>query len=106
MNDLWIEGEPSETGYYLVLVRTQGHPQGNPWPFLARVIVDDRDVPQDDLLNYGRPVYMNHHSGDDKWRAYTGGYVVAHCSPTPENFARALQETKDFYDQLERERAR
>lgn len=29
MSDLWTEGEPQETGYYLVLVRTRGHPEGN-----------------------------------------------------------------------------
>lgn len=98
MNELWTEGEPTVTGYYLVLVRAHGHPQGNPWVFLARVVIDDRDVPPEERVNYGRPLYMDHHSGSGKWDAYTGGHVVGYCDPTPENFARALTETQEFYE--------
>ena len=65
MSGLWTEGEPGSTGYYLVLVRGRGHPDGNPWPFFARVVIEK--------IANGRPIYMDHHSGDDKWRAYTGG---------------------------------
>jgi len=88
---MWIEGEPSETGYKLVLVRSQGHPKGNPWVFLARVIVDPK-------ILHGRPIYMDHYAGDDCWRKYTGGHVVAYCAPTPENFAAAFSEVEAFYD--------
>jgi len=87
----WTPGEPSHTGYYLVLVRTGGRPEGNPWPFLARVIVDP-------TIAQGRTIYMDHHSGDDCWRKYTGGHVVAYCAPTPENFAAAFAEVQERYD--------
>jgi hypothetical protein len=92
MIDRWIEGEPTEAGYKLVLVRYQGNPEGSPWMFLANVILDKE-------VAHGRPIYMDHFSGDDCWRKYTGGHVVAHCEPTPENFAAAFAEMKAFYDE-------
>ena len=90
----WNEGEPAETGHYLVQVRTQGHPEGNPWVFLAKVLVDPKLFPN--------PVYTDHHGGNDKWRQYRGGQVVGWCDPTPENFASAFAELQEFYNELER----
>jgi len=89
---MWTEGEPDEPGYKLVLVRSQGNPKGNPWMFLAKVIIDPE-------IAQGRAVYMDHHSGDDCWRKYMGGHVVAHCDPTPENFGAAFGEIESFYDE-------
>lgn len=90
----WHEGEPTQTGYYLVQVRTQGHPEGNPWVFLAKVVVDTTTHPT--------PIYMDHHGGNDRWSQYLGGSVTAWCEPTPENFASTFAEIQEFYNALER----
>lgn len=92
-NPIWTEGEPAESGYYLILVcGGSENPNGCPWVFLSRVIVDQAI----DIM----PIYMDHHGGTDRWRQYTGGTAMAYCDPTPENFASAFEEVKNFHDEM------
>lgn len=86
-HNIWIEGEPSKDGFYLVLVREQGKPTGNPWIFLAQVVFGTSK----------KPIYMDFLNGDNKYYKYKPGVVIAYCKPTGENFEIALKDIEKFY---------